>query len=407
MKRRHDRVLVAGAGPVGAVSALILARAGVPVTVVEREPGVVIDYRASTFHPPTLDLLEESGATQALVSMGLVAPVMQYRDRQAGRIAEFDLSLLKNDTAHPYRLQCEQFKLVAWTYDRLKEIPGVELRFGHEITGIAVNGEGATASVASVNGVETIGADIVIGTDGGRSAVRKALGIEFEGFTYPEHFLVAGTRFDFKAAMRDICSVNYTADPLEWYLLLEIPDMWRVVTPVDPSLEPDAAVQEARIQATLQNLLPRAEPYEVLVKAIYRVSQRVAATYRKGPVFLAGDAAHINNPLGGMGLNGGLHDAVSLTERLIAVWHGRADERALDGYEAQRKPEAVNAINAMTARNKKLLEERDLETRQRNLDEWRRIAGDRELAYQHLLQTSMIASLRRSGMLAEGFTRKR
>ena len=407
MKRQHDRILIAGAGPVGAVTALLLARAGIPVTLLEREPGVVFDYRASTFHPPTLDLLEECGASEALVRMGLIAPVMQYRDRQAGRIAEFDLSLLKNDTGHPYRLQCEQFKLVGWAYDRLREIPGVELRFGHEVTNIAANGDGARVTVTSAHGAETIDADVVIGTDGGRSTVRKALGFEFEGFTYPEHFLVAGTRFDFKAAMRDICSVNYTADPVEWYLLLEIPDMWRFVTPADPSKEPDEAVQEASIQASLQNLLPRAEPYEILVKGIYRISQRVAASYRKGPVFLAGDAAHINNPLGGMGLNGGLHDAVSLTRRLIAVWHGRADDVLLDGYEAQRKPEAVNAINAMTARNKKLLEERDPEVRERNLAEWRRIAGDRELAYQHLLQTSMIASLRRSGLLAEGFTRKR
>lgn len=407
MKRRHDRVLVAGAGPVGAITALILARAGIPVTVLEREAGVVIDYRASTFHPPTLDLLEACGATQALVSMGLIAPVMQCRDRRAGKIAEFDLSLLRHDTGHPYRLQCEQFKLVGWAYDRLREIPGVDLRFGHEVTGIAAGDDGARVTVRSTRGEEHLDADYVIGTDGGRSTVRRALGIEFEGFTYPEHFLVAGTRFDFKTAMRDICSVNYTADPVEWYLLLEIPDMWRFVTPVDPGTEPDEAMQEASIQASLQNLLPRAEPYEILVKAIYRVSQRVAATYRKGPVFLAGDAAHINNPLGGMGLNGGLHDAVSLTGRLIAVWHGRTDEALLDGYEAQRKPEAVNAINAMTARNKKLLEERDPETRQRNLEEWRRIAGGRDLAYQHLLQTSMIASLRRSGLLAEGFTRPR
>jgi 3-(3-hydroxy-phenyl)propionate hydroxylase len=399
MKRKHDRVLVAGAGPVGAIIALILARAGVPVTVLEREADIVCDYRASTFHPPTLDLLEACGATEALTRMGLIAPVMQYRDRQAGKIAEFDLSLLRNDTRHPYRLQCEQFKLVGWAYDRLREIPGVDLRFGHDITGVMPDGSSAIATFDSASGSGSIGADFIIGTDGGRSTVRKALGIDFEGFTYPEHFLVAGTRFDFKSVMADICSVNYTADPIEWYLLLEIPDMWRVVTPVDPNIEPSDALLEERIQANLQNLFPRAEAYEVVVKAIYRVSQRVAATYRKGPAFLAGDAAHINNPLGGMGLNGGLHDALSLTERLIAVWHGRADDRALDGYEAQRRPEAVDAISAMTARNKKLLEERDPEIRRQNLAEWRRIAGDRGLAYQHLLQTSMIASLRRSGMI--------
>jgi 3-(3-hydroxy-phenyl)propionate hydroxylase len=399
MIRRHDRVLIAGAGPVGAVAGLLLARAGIPVTILERQAGIVPDYRASTFHPPTLDLLEACGATEALVRMGLIAPIMQYRDRREGRIAEFDLSLLKNDTRHPYRLQCEQFKLVGWAYDELRKIAGAQLCFGHTVTDVTSSDDTVRVTAETASGPVSFSGDFLIATDGGRSTVRKALGIEFEGFTYPEHFLVAGTRFDFKRAMPDICSVNYTADPLEWYLLLEIPDMWRIVTPVDPAREPDEAVQEKQIQANLQNLLPRAEPYEVLVKSIYRVSQRVAATYCRGRAFLAGDAAHINNPLGGMGLNGGLHDAISLTDRLIRIWHGKAPASELDGYEPQRKPEAVNAINAITARNKKLLEERDPEIRRRNLAEWRRIAGDRSLAYEHLLQTSMIASLRRSGML--------
>jgi 3-(3-hydroxy-phenyl)propionate hydroxylase len=130
------------------------------------------------------------------------------------------------------------------------------------------------------------------------------------------------------------------------------------------------------------------------------VSQRVAATYRKGRVFLAGDAAHINNPLGGMGLNGGIHDALGLTDRLARVWHGQSGEDELAGYEAQRKPAAIDAINAITQRNKWLLEERDPEVRRRNLREWAAIAADRDRAYRHLLDASMIASLRRCGMIA-------
>jgi 3-(3-hydroxy-phenyl)propionate hydroxylase len=279
-------------------------------------------------------------------------------------------------------------------------MPNVELLFSHRVSGMTQDADGVHVTAETSDGSRRVfDADYVIAADGGRSALRKLTGIDFPGFTHREHFLVAGTTFDFKSAMPDICSVNYTADPDEWYLLLEIPDMWRVILPVGLEVEAEDARSEAFIQSALNNLLPRSEPYDIVVRAVYRVSARVAATYRAGRVFLAGDAAHINNPLGGMGMNGGLHDAISLTNRLIAVWHGKAGDAELDGYEIQRRPEAINAINAMTESNKKTLEERDPVIRRAHQDELRSIAADPALAYRHLLQTSMISSLRRSGML--------
>jgi 3-(3-hydroxy-phenyl)propionate hydroxylase len=175
--------------------------------------------------------------------------------------------------------------------------------------------------------------------------------------------------------------------------------MWRILVPVAPDVSADDAVSDASLQSSLQNICPRPDDYEIVVRAIYRVHQRVADTYRRGRVFVAGDAAHLNNPLGGMGLNGGLHDVISLTDRLIAWWHGKADAAILDGYEPQRRPEAIDAIHAITARNKKLLEERDAQVRAHNLDEMRRTAADPARSYQYLLDSAMISSLRRSGMI--------
>ncbi|HUI94492.1 MAG TPA: FAD-dependent monooxygenase [Xanthobacteraceae bacterium] len=399
MQRTQDRIIVAGGGPVGSVATLLLARAGIPVTLIERERDVVLDYRASTFHPPTLDLLEESGITAALVAMGLVCPTVQIRDRERGKVAEFDVTRLRNETRHPYRLQCEQFKLVGWVYGALAEMPNVDLRFGHAVCALRQTDDGVIVEAERAGERVAIRGDVVIGCDGGRSTVRKLMDIGFPGLTYPEHFLVAGTRFDFRAHMPDIASVNYTADPVRWFMLLQIPDMWRILVPVAPDIAAEDAVSDQSLQSSLQNICPRPDDYEIVVRAIYRVHQRIADTYRRGRVFLAGDAAHLNNPLGGMGLNGGLHDVISLTDRLIAWWRGRADAAILDGYEPQRRPEAINAIHAITARNKKLLEERDPAVRARNLDEMRATAADPARSYQYLLDSSMISSLRRSGMI--------
>ncbi|BCW62874.1 FAD-dependent monooxygenase [Arthrobacter sp. StoSoilB22] len=401
MSSLSTEVAIVGGGPVGAMAAFLLAQQNIDVVLIDQNPEAIEDYRASTFHPATLDLLQASGVSDALVSMGLVCPVVQYRDRALGPVAELDLSILSGDTRFPYRLQCEQFKLTRWLHEQLATMPSATLMFSSDVTGVeAITGEGATVVSTSAGNEGRINARYVIGCDGARSTVRRSAGISFDGYTHPEQFLVAGTRFDFKGAMQNIQSVNYTSDPDEWFLLLEIPDMWRIVVPVPANVAADSARSEDYIQRCLQNICPSDEPYDILVNSVYRVHQRVAAKFRLDSVFLAGDAAHVNNPLGGMGLNGGLHDAFTLATGLISVLREGNDPGTLDRYEAIRRPVANNDINATTERNKKMMEERDPAVRHANNERLKTILADPKLAYDYALDASMIRSLRGTGVLS-------
>ncbi|HEY6821160.1 MAG TPA: FAD-dependent monooxygenase [Burkholderiales bacterium] len=385
-------VLVAGAGPVGLSAAAVLAQAGIGVTVLEAEASLPENLRASTFQPPTLDLLARFGATARLIEMGRIARRLQYRDR-AGWVAELDFSVISADTAHPYRLQCEQFKLNRVLAQWLSSCPHARIRYAAALTDVEQDGAGVTVIL---NGREKIRAGWLIGADGGRSRVREALGIALEGFTWPERFLVASTPFDFPAVIPGLCEVSYFADPAEWFFLLRVPEVWRVMFPTRPEEKDEEILSDAAIEARLQRVFKKSAPYEVKHRTLYSVHQRVAARYRDGRCFLAGDAAHLNNPLGGMGMNGGIHDGFSIAEKLAAVLKGEKPESELERYEPQRRPIALEYVNTITIANKRNLETRDPEEQRRWREIMTRTAADPALAREYLLKISMIASLRRA-----------
>ena len=379
-------VLIAGAGPVGLAAANVLAEAGIGVTVLEAEPRLPENLRASTFQPPTLDLLARFGATQKLIDMGRVAPKVQYRDR-AGWVAELDFGVLAGDTEHPFRVQCEQYKLNQVLAARL---PGV--RFGAEVTGVEQDGKSVTVTL---KGGEKLRADWLVGADGGKSRVREAIGVRLEGFTWPERFLVASTPFDFAQVMPNLADVSYFADPEEWYFLLRVRDVWRAMFPTRTEESEAEILSDASIERRLQRVHAKPGRYELAHRTLYSVHQRVAESYRKGRVFLAGDAAHLNNPLGGMGMNGGIHDAFNLATKLAAVIGGDQNESELDRYERQRRPVALEYVNRITIANKRHLEMRDAEEQRRWREELARAAADRDAMREYMLRISMIASLRK------------
>ncbi len=402
--KRIGSVLVAGAGPVGLTAALVLARAGIPVTVFEAKDELPIDLRASTWHPPTLDMLAELDLTDEIVRAGLIARHMQIRDRRSGEIAEFDMELLRGETDHPYRVQYEQYKYTRLVNERLKAYPHVKVVFGAKMKSVSQSGERVTARLEAREGELRQEGDYLVGADGATSAVRESLGIEFEGHTFPERFYTASTAYDLAAHIDRLCYVNYVADVEEWCVLLRVPGMWRCLFPTRVD-EPDAEVlSDAGTDARLQALCPKPGAYDTLHRTIYRVHQRAAKRYTVGRVFLAGDAAHLNNPIGGMGMNGGLHDALSIAAKLVAVHRGEVDAAVLDRYEPERRPVAIEYINASTANNKKLMEERDPEARRRAQEALCRTAEDPVTAKAFLMKSSMILALRAAAAAGEATT---
>lgn len=389
-------VLIAGAGPAGLVSALTLATAGIQVTVFERNLTSAEDLRASTFHPPTLDMLARFGITQELLPQGLIARYTQQRDRQQGLIAEFDMSLLEGETQHPFRLQCEQWKLNRLILARLATMPHAKVLLGADLQSVSQDADSVEVTVKLDGEIQTFKGDYLIGADGAWSAVRQSLDIEFEGFTYPERFLVVSTDFEFADHLPHLSYVNYVSDPNEWCVLLRVPTLWRVLFPTGADESDEEVMTDESIQTRLQKLLPQSAPYKTVHRTLYKVHQRVAKEFRRGRVILAGDAAHINNPLGGMGMNGGVQDAFNLADKLVEILLSGGDTALLDRYERQRRAVAIEYINANTARNKKTMEERDPVARKQTQDQLRATAADPIAAKEYLRKTSMIDALERA-----------
>lgn len=396
MNQNHRPVIIAGAGPVGMTAAADLVRQGIPVTVLEKSSTLSLESRASTFHPPTLDMLDDLGFAKPLIAQGLKAPQVQYGSTVDGELGTFDFGAISDLTRHPYRLQAEQFKLTRIILDALQGHPLFQIRFNTEVASLAQHASGVTVTTGAG---DALACDWLIGADGASSIVRRHQQIDFEGFTWAERFLVVTTGADIGAARPGVTSVSYWADPQRWHFLLRIIGAWRVMLPVPPEMSDEAARSPEYAKASLASVLPAGLAAPIEHVTLYRVHQRVATKFRLGRTFLAGDAAHINNPLGGMGMNGGLHDALNLTARLGPVIQGKAGADSLDGYERQRRAVTMDAIQTGTIRNKKNLEARTPEDREAFRTEIRKAMSDREKTREFLRRISMIDSLKRAATL--------
>ena len=398
----RPQVIVAGAGPVGLLTALALAKQDVSVLVLEAEPNLTIDLRAGTYHPPSLEMMAPYGITDEMHKTAIPVPRWQIRDRKEGLIVEWDVSEIGDMTPYPYRLHLEQHRLTPIIFDKLKAFPNAEVRFSHEVVDVAQTGEKVTVTAKTPGGTEKFEAAWVVGADGGRSAVRKCIGLEFEGFTWPERFVVVSTTDDY--ARHGYAMNAYVSDPEEWVAVFKMPDdgppgMWRVIFPVPTDEEEELTLSEQMVERRMQRFVPRAGQYPIKYKSIYKVHQRVAKNFRVGRVLLAGDAAHLNNPMGAFGLNGGIHDSFNLSSKLGKVCRGEADPSLLDLYVRQRRTVNLEYVQEFSIKNLKRLNEKDEAERQKNFAELRAQASTREGRREFLRISSMIASVERANSI--------
>jgi 3-(3-hydroxy-phenyl)propionate hydroxylase len=399
----YNTIIIAGAGPVGLMVAVLLGQAGIKVIIFDKGDINNQDPRAATIHPATLDLLDEAGVYSRIEPLGLICPIVNYYDRQE-LLASFDHGLLADETRHPWVLQCEQDKLSRVLYGMARELPTVDVLPQTELVDFSVAHGAVEAEVRGPDGgSEKFSGRYLIGADGARSLVRKILGVAFDGFTYDERFMIVGTTYDFTKA--GYAYRNYVSDPVEWCNLFKIswkgpPGVFRLVAPVNAGEMSDPEAALVTCQRKLQHFHPRAEPYDIVLYDSYVVNQRVAASFRQGPVLLAGDAAHLNSPIGAMGMNSGLHDAFNLGHNLLKVLRREADDGALDLYVRQRRHVALTHVQTATIANKKAMEQRDPETRRKYREEMKRAAEDPALAKKFLLRTSLIDSLRDAATIA-------
>lgn len=391
-----NTVLIAGGGPVGLIVALVVGRAGFDVQLFDDGDIVHSEPRAATIHPATLDILDDLGIYPLIEPQGVVCPIVNYYDGKQ-LLASFDHALIKDSTRHPWVLQCEQDKLARTTFGMTKSMPSITCHTERKVVDCAQTADGVEIVVETEGGQrEKHHGRYLVGADGAKSTVRELAGIEFEGFTYPERFAIIGTPHDFE--QDGYAYRNYIADPDEWFNLFKIswtgpPGVYRLVTPVFEHESHKGDEGLAMAQRKLQRFNPRNEDYDIAIFNSYTVSQRVASTFRKDRILLAGDSAHLNSPIGAMGMNSGIHDAVNLADNLIRVLGGEEGDGALDRYTRQRRHVATTHVQTATIANKQAMEQKDPQKRAEYRDEMKRRADDPKLARQFLMRTSLIDSL--------------
>ncbi len=393
---QDQQVTVVGAGPTGLLTALGLAQQGVSVSVVERAPALQDTPRAIVYHWSTLDGLARLGLLEKASAAGFLKQDYAYHVRATGEIISYGLAALDGKVERPYNLHLGQGALAEVILAELNNFDNVRVLWSHEVTGIEQDATGIEVALRGPEGHSVLRSQWLVGADGAGSTVRRLLGLEFEGMTWPERFVATNVRFPDD---RDgWAQSTFYLDDVYGAIIAKIDEsgehgLWRYTYMEDADLPTDSI--DERMPSFLSAVFGSevAEKIEVVASSPYRMHQRAATAFRSGRALLAGDAAHATNPTGGLGLTMGLFDSYALIEGLNAVVRGRASDEVLTEYARLRRAAFVDKASPRAAANKKLLfHSSDPVKRERDLEVFRRMSKDKEFAAQALYFTKTLES---------------
>ena len=347
-------VLIVGAGPVGLTTALALNFYGIPFELFEEDDSLSSDTKAGTILTRTLEAFRRYGVADQVLSKAL--RVDEIGDIQrATNIARSSVrtELLTQETRYPFVINLPQHHLEPILHRCLEAKAPGRTHLRHRLTKFATTDGGVRATFDTPDGSRDVDGSYLLACDGGRSTIRSMLDINVEGESLDVRNLLVDVRVDLDIANpRDYPYLAYFSDPQEWMILVRQPHCWRFLFPLPADVpEPD---KEALKQKVLRFIGPVTD-IEILNTIVYRIHHRIATTWRSGPAFLMGDAAHLITPMWALGLNTGILDAISLPWRLAWVARGWADDALLDGYGREQQPVAAKGSGEMAEASRKYM----------------------------------------------------
>jgi 2-polyprenyl-6-methoxyphenol hydroxylase-like FAD-dependent oxidoreductase len=358
-------VIVVGAGPVGFITAYGLARKGIEVRLLEAEAVIASSPRAAIYFPTTLEILDQLDLLEEAQAIGYASTRFAMRYPATGEVIEADVTTsVPPGSPYARNLHFGQHVLADLVMRHLLELPNAQLLWRHKVHSLEQDSSGVSLGVATPGGRVELRGDWVVGTDGSHSTVRQLLELPFEGHTWPDRFVATNLDYDFEA--HGYSPANMISDPDEWGVIARLgrENLWRVTFGEDAGLAEEQVYE--RIPQHYARLLPAPGPYRIVAAAPYRVHERCAPRFRVGRVLLAGDAAHVCNPCGGMGLTSGIVDADAIVKVLDAVIHGRAEDDVLDFYAEERRRVFREAVSPIATSFKRQLSEKDAGLRARD-----------------------------------------